>query len=130
MSALLARCVLGVHRYFAMRARPSAITSATACERQHEREAVRILVLALRGALVCCINRPCVDFGIHVTPSFRFERILPKKHNPINVTQIPSASYTVGLPSAERHKSDCRSTAGEDQQGLRVCGLEGRRSMQ
>ena len=31
---------------------------------------------------------------------------------------------------AERHKSDCRSTAGEDQQGLRVCGLEGRRSMQ
>ena len=32
--------------------------------------------------------------------------------------------------SAERHKSDCRSTAGEDQQGLRVCGLEGRRSMQ
>ena len=32
--------------------------------------------------------------------------------------------------SAERHKSDCRSTAGEDQQGLRVCGLEGRRLMQ
>ena len=32
--------------------------------------------------------------------------------------------------SAGRHKSDCRSTAGEDQQGLRVCGLEGRRSMQ
>ena len=32
--------------------------------------------------------------------------------------------------SAERHKSDCRSTAGEDQQGLRFCGLEGRRSMQ
>ena len=32
--------------------------------------------------------------------------------------------------SAERHKSDCRSTAGEDQQGLHVCGLEGRRSMQ
>jgi hypothetical protein len=31
---------------------------------------------------------------------------------------------------AERHKSDCRSTAREDQQGLRVCGLEGRRSMQ
>jgi hypothetical protein len=32
--------------------------------------------------------------------------------------------------SAERHKSDCRSTAGEDQEGLRLCGLEGRRSMQ
>ena len=32
--------------------------------------------------------------------------------------------------SAGRHKSDCRSTAGEDQQGLRLCGLEGRRSMQ
>ena len=31
--------------------------------------------------------------------------------------------------SAERHKSDCRSTVGEDQQGLkqglRLCGLEG-----
>ena len=26
---------------------------------------------------------PCVDSGIRVTPSFRFERILPKKHNPI-----------------------------------------------
>ena len=26
--------------------------------------------------------------------------------------------------SAERHKSNCRSTAGEDQQGLRLCGLE------
>ena len=34
------------------------------------------------------------------------------------------------MVSAGRHKSDCRSTAGEDQQGLRVCGLEGRRSMQ
>ena len=34
------------------------------------------------------------------------------------------------MVSAGRHKSDCRSTAGEDQQGLRLCGLEGRRSMQ
>ena len=25
----------------------------------------------------------CVDSGIRVTPSFRFERILPNKHNPI-----------------------------------------------
>ena len=32
--------------------------------------------------------------------------------------------------SAERHKSACCSTAGEDQQGLRLCGLEGRRCMQ
>ena len=32
--------------------------------------------------------------------------------------------------SASGHKSDCRSTAGEDQQGLRFCGLEGRRCMQ
>ena len=32
--------------------------------------------------------------------------------------------------SAERHKSACRSTAGEDQQGLRVCVLEGRRWLQ
>ena len=32
--------------------------------------------------------------------------------------------------SAGGHKSDCRSTAGEDQQGLRLCGLEGRRCMQ
>jgi hypothetical protein len=31
---------------------------------------------------------------------------------------------------AERHKSDCRSTAGEDQQGLRLCGLEGRQLVQ
>ena len=27
------------------------------------------------------------------------------------------------MVSAGRHKSDCRSTAGEDQQGLRFCGL-------
>jgi hypothetical protein len=29
------------------------------------------------------------------------------------------------MVSVRRHKSDCRSTAGEDQQGLRLCGLEG-----
>ena len=27
--------------------------------------------------------RPCVDSRVRVTPSFRFEQILPKKHNPI-----------------------------------------------
>jgi hypothetical protein len=32
--------------------------------------------------------------------------------------------------SAERHKSDCRSTVGKDQEGLRFCGLEGQRCMQ
>ena len=45
--------------------------------------------------------------------------------------EAPRRSSAIGTEvSAERHKSDCCSTAGEDQQGLRLCGLEGRRSMQ
>ena len=45
--------------------------------------------------------------------------------------EAPRRSSAIGTEvSAGRHKSDCRSTAGEDQQGLRLCGLEGRRSMQ
>ena len=34
------------------------------------------------GSLVCALG-PCFDSVMRVTPSFRFERILPKKHNPI-----------------------------------------------
>jgi hypothetical protein len=45
--------------------------------------------------------------------------------------EAPRRSSAIGTEvSAERHKSDCCSTAGEDQEGLRLCGLEGRRSMQ
>ena len=45
--------------------------------------------------------------------------------------EAPRRSSAIGTEVlAGGHKSDCRSTAGEDQQGLRVCGLEGRRSMQ
>ena len=47
------------------------------------------------------------------------------------LVEAPRRSSANGTEvSAGRHKSDCRSTAGEDQQGLRFCGLEGRRCMQ
>ena len=45
--------------------------------------------------------------------------------------EAPRRSSAIGTEVlAGGHKSDCRSTAGEDQQGLRFCGLEGRRCMQ
>ena len=56
--------------------------------------------------------------------------ILCKNHANKRRKMEKAAEGTGDEHSAERHKSDCRSTAGEDQQGLRLCGLEGRRSMQ
>jgi len=47
------------------------------------------------------------------------------KHQRVRRAQMGGVEVSAG-----RHKSDCRSTAGEDQEGLRLCGLEGRRSMQ
>jgi hypothetical protein len=45
--------------------------------------------------------------------------------------EAPTRSSAIGTEvSAERHKSACRSTAGEDQQALRICGSEGRRWLQ
>jgi hypothetical protein len=61
-------------------------------------------------------------------------RVTPPHPTPTHLFCNPPHFYwglCVQPQSAERHKSDsCRSTAGEDQQGLRVCGLEGRRLMQ
>ena len=56
--------------------------------------------------------------------SFRVRPFWPERR------RMSRASTKCTEVLAGRHKSDCRSTAGEDQQGLRVCGLEGRRSMQ
>ena len=56
--------------------------------------------------------------------SFRVRPFWPERR------RMSCASTKCTEVLAERHKSDCRSTAGEDQQGLRLCGLEGRRSMQ
>ena len=45
--------------------------------------------------------------------------------------EAPTRSSAIGTEvSAGRHKSACRSTAGEDQQALRICGSEGRRWLQ
>jgi hypothetical protein len=45
--------------------------------------------------------------------------------------EAPTRSSAIGTEvSAERHKSACCSTAGEDQQGLRMYGWEGRRWLQ
>jgi hypothetical protein len=56
--------------------------------------------------------------------SFRVRPFWPERR------RMSRASTKCTEVLAGRHKSDCRSTAGEDQQGLRLCGLEGRRSMQ
>ena len=40
--------------------------------------------------------------------------------------EAPTRASAIGTEvSAERHKSDRRSTAGVDQQGIRICGLKG-----
>ena len=45
--------------------------------------------------------------------------------------EAPRRSSAIGTEVlAGGHKSDCRSTAGEDQQGLRICGSRGRRWLQ
>ena len=56
--------------------------------------------------------------------SFRVRPFWPERR------RMSRASTKCTEVLAGRHKSDCRSTAGEDQQGLRFCGLEGRRCMQ
>ena len=47
------------------------------------------------------------------------------EHQRVRHAQMGGAEVSAG-----RHKSACRSTAGEDQQALRICGSEGRRWLQ
>ena len=42
---------------------------------------------ACLGRKILVASRPCVDSVIHVTPSFRLRRSLPKKHNHPKTTQ-------------------------------------------